>query len=370
MTDNVEFDTGSITDKKVIFSHPLVSKSQGDLVIHVNPNSVEWSYGLNTANFPTYGGEVVQILSIFVDDMTITGDIRSYGDMERIYQWFLLYMQSATQGDKLGAYDPHPVNFSFPERGWNFNIYPKNLPGFKYSRDVVVPSYTIEAAVLDADDDLKKLITDNAAIEAYGGGDISGFGKATAAIGFIEDNPFSGPTFDTFTKEIADFSKAQGDFFQQLVQDWSNHDFKDLTPASGPTDPNKVLLKGDKIVPGQKGNPNFPAPVATTPSTSSPSSSTPSGPTSSKPGVLVPGPGDKSGNHVTLAFAKKAASTQFPSSHITGSGIETEAPKGGHSQKVYTFDFAGGNEVLVSYATGEVLQWEDKGGIHRGNRNG
>jgi hypothetical protein len=39
---------------------------------------VAWGYTLNTANFPTYAGEVVQILSCYVEDLEITGVVQTY----------------------------------------------------------------------------------------------------------------------------------------------------------------------------------------------------------------------------------------------------------------------------------------------------
>jgi hypothetical protein len=59
----------------LIFEHP---SAEGPLSVHVNPNQIEWSYGLNTANYPTYGGEVIQILSTFIDDMTVQGNVTTY----------------------------------------------------------------------------------------------------------------------------------------------------------------------------------------------------------------------------------------------------------------------------------------------------
>src|SRR4051812_22773780 len=110
---------GDVDHKHVIFSHPVVSSRLGDLVLRVNPYEVIWSYGLNTANFPTYGGEVVQILSIFFDDMEVSGEVRAYTDVERIYRWFLTYMTVATQGyGGDGSYNAQPVIFKYPHRGW------------------------------------------------------------------------------------------------------------------------------------------------------------------------------------------------------------------------------------------------------------
>jgi hypothetical protein len=227
---------GSAINQSVIFQHPRMSD---DLVLTVNPYDVVWGYGLNTANYPTYGGEVVQILSMFFDDMTISGEVRAYSDIERIYHWFATYMQVASQGtDGSGSYDHRPVIFKYPRRSWEFQIYPKALPGFRYARDIAVCTYTITAAVLEPElqtaDDLKTLIMSEAQFQASMGDDIDTFGKATAAIGFREDNPFSGPTSQVYQKpdSFKQGNQALGDFFTNLIPSWLDGDFKDVETSS------------------------------------------------------------------------------------------------------------------------------------------
>jgi hypothetical protein len=233
---------------EVVFSHPRVSDLRGDLVVRVAPNDISWGYGLNTAEFPTYGGEVVQILSMFFDDMTITGDVRSYGDMERIHAWFLTYMQVATQGNTGGgSYDMRPVTFDYPARQWTFAIQPKALPSFKYSRDITVPNWSVVAAVLEPAYELQSLIIDEASLNAFAGEDFDTFGKATAAIGYREDNPWSAPTSQQYKRpdDIKASNAKVGDFFTSLIPAWLSGDFTDLfgENASKPPSELESILK-------------------------------------------------------------------------------------------------------------------------------
>lgn len=176
----------------LIFTHPKMSN---DLGVNVNPNSIEWSYGLNVANYPTYGGEVIQILSAFIEDMTITGNVETYRQLEDIYAWFITYAQIATTGVGTGKFNVQPVQMFYQARGWHFQIYPTGAPGFKYSRDTVAPEWTLQASVVDPAQDAIDAIMDQAAIEAATNatGEPALFGKATGEIGFIEHNPFSDP---------------------------------------------------------------------------------------------------------------------------------------------------------------------------------
>lgn len=175
----------------IIFEHP---KMPNPLGVHINPNQIEWSYGLNTANFPTYGGEVIQILSAYIEDMTIQGNVKTYHKLEEIYSWFITYIQIATVGIGTGKFNVNPVKMFYRDRGWEFNIYPKTVPGFRYGTEVVAPEWTVTAAVVDPAQDLQNIILSKAQVNAVNQqGEVELFGKATGEIGFEEHNPFSDP---------------------------------------------------------------------------------------------------------------------------------------------------------------------------------
>ncbi len=119
--------------------------------------------------------------------------------MEDIYRWFLMYMQFATQGrdgagdvDAGTAYNEKAVSLHYWERGWNFEIQPTALPGLRYGRDVVVPTWTLQAATVDEDPgadaaiELGNLVRDGIAKH---GTDFT----LTGEIGYNAENPFSDP---------------------------------------------------------------------------------------------------------------------------------------------------------------------------------
>lgn len=181
----------------VSFSHPLL----GPLNISVNPDQVTWAYGLNTVSYPTYGGEVVQILSVYFDDVTISGTVSTYAEMELIYSWFIAYMQFATQGRDHPHHDQHPVTFSYPERNWVFQLWPKSLPNFKYGREIVAPTWSVISAVSElagAEPNSLSNLIKNASFDTKTA-DIALFGKATADFGRTGDltkNPWASPDSD------------------------------------------------------------------------------------------------------------------------------------------------------------------------------
>jgi hypothetical protein len=207
--------------EKIIFSHPALSKT---LVVDVNPDAIVWSYALKTQNYPTFGGEVVQILSMLVEDMTITGMVSSYAKMENIYSWFVAYMQRATQG-KTQAYDTTPVTFEYPARGWKFLIQPKTAPGFQYGRDIVAPTWSITAAVVESPESFESTLKSAVEAQAMQSEGFQPFGTATAEIGFSEFNPWTTPNTGKSYKEGATrqyYSEISGPSgpFNSFMKSW------------------------------------------------------------------------------------------------------------------------------------------------------
>ena len=243
---------------QLIFKHP---KMNDDLNVSVKPNSIEWSYKLNTANYSTYGGEVIQILSVYIDDLAITGEVENYRQMENIFRWFTNYIQLATQGSTgqgSDGYDSTPVTMVYPERDWQFKIVPMDLPSFKYGRDIVVPEWQMRAAVAEQEWGVTRSSTEelgavilstkgiNSVVQSEG---IDLFGKATintssalkgvdSAFDYNPDDPFSGPVdVDPKTGKPTAYSKDKlrgayndlADRFNKLIPAYMTGDFHDLS---------------------------------------------------------------------------------------------------------------------------------------------
>lgn len=218
---------------ELIFTHPKMSGNA--LKVRTKPDSIFWGYGLNTANYPTYGGEVVQILSCYIDDLTVKGMVGTYAELEKIYSWFITFMHLATQGEKgHGSYNTDPVVMHYPERGWTFDIIPKSLPGFKYGRDVVAPEWTMIAAVKEPDEKFKSLLLQNVEEEIRKSeqfGEKELFGKVTAGIGYSKTNPFQNPDAQVVKKEKEKQQDTLGDladWFNNLIPAYLDNDFSSI----------------------------------------------------------------------------------------------------------------------------------------------
>lgn len=253
---------------EIIFSHPDI---RNPLVVQTGADKIKWGYGLNHVTYPTYGGEVVQILSCYIDDLTIEGTVGSYADMERIYGWFLTYIQIASQGrgsdiNNLSSYVEAPVTMKYPSRSWELKVKPKSLPGYRIATDVVAPTWQIQCHVLDADAKMKRLTMDSA--EAG----LADFSEMNAGIGFEASNQFSDPFPSKDKKELDEATLKAfdeiGDYFSGLIGKYASGDFESLLGSKPPdylTAPDDDLkqVEAPKSRPKKK-NEDDDSPVAST----------------------------------------------------------------------------------------------------------
>lgn len=254
----------------VTFQHDYV----GDLVIDNGINSAQWGYNLNSQTYPTYGGEVVQILSVYIDHVTLQGTCATYRQIEAIYSYFAAYLQTATQGKSgspkvgdsttSGAYNLSPVKFHYPERNWVFDIYPQSVPGFRYGREVVAPTWQMMAFVIDdsPDLDLIKSGLKALAVTKMQNGDVLSINS--------EISPESGnPDTDPWETYLGTGAQAQATiqqyatYYNNILSSWSNDDFSSLTLGLGsnPNPPAKKNASSSSTQPGAtpSGKPSNPS---------------------------------------------------------------------------------------------------------------
>ncbi len=217
----------------VIFSHKAIDQP---LRVTTGANQISWGYGLNNAVYPTYGGEVVQILSAYTEDVQITGDVKNYGQMEWIYRWFLKYMQLATQS---GGFVDAPVTMNYPDRGWKLKIKPSGLPGFRYGTEVVAPSWSLQAAVIEDDPKLAKETMEIASVNGFD------FTRLHAGIGYDEDNPFTNPKARQSDYDLETNTGNLTDFYQNLIPSYLEGDFQTLANLDLGSKPAKGEQNGD-----------------------------------------------------------------------------------------------------------------------------
>ena len=222
---------------KIEFWHNAIQWLEVDTGI----NEVQWAYGLNTAKFPTYGGEVIQILSVYIDDLSLEGEVKSYAEMEGIYNYFNKYFQHASQGNKgTGDYNQEFMTMHYPERNWEFFIQPLAMPGFSYSRDTVAPSWKMSAHIVDNTSENYEELTKMAAKEILNehsepNNTFSLKGEISMGSASPENNPFAsyGTAYENnfvpgTEKKVEAGLKEAADFYNTLLPSYLTGDYESL----------------------------------------------------------------------------------------------------------------------------------------------
>jgi hypothetical protein len=223
----------------VVFYHKDVVPKE--LTVTTGANQITWGYGLNTQTVPTYGGEVVQILSAYVDDLVVSGEVGSYAQQQEIYSWFLQYMQIASQGNDPANpnFNEHPIDFRYPERGWHLLVRVNQLPGFRQATETVAPAWQIQAAVVEPDQAMNKYTLETAEANGFD------FNRLHGGIGYDEDNPFTNAFAHGSKYDPQQYEGKITDFYQTLLPSYLEGDFDSLFSSSeqkigsAPTSPNR-----------------------------------------------------------------------------------------------------------------------------------
>lgn len=249
---------------QLLFYHELVNGGE-PLVVTTGADEIGWAYALNVAEFPTYGGEVVQILSVYIDDLTIEGTVRQYPDVEEIYEFFMQYFTIATQGSSAASADKYsqvPMIMEYAHRGWRFEIQPLEAPGFTYATETVAPKWQIKAHMVDKTPDVSKL-QDLIVQELINKEQFSLKGTISPESGDPAQNPFIAPgTFlgdkfvESTAKQAAEGVTKIGDYYNSLLPSYLNDTFFQAETAVG-AKPNfgnegagetvKTTLPGSKV---------------------------------------------------------------------------------------------------------------------------
>lgn len=134
-----------------------VRSEDGVLEIQTGADEITWGYGMNTKRYPTYGGEVVQILSTYAEKMTIRGTCQNYKELTRIYEFFKEYIFYTTGGASVvnaGNTERKQkyLKLFYPARRWSFVIMVTDISNFRMARDVAAPEWEITAEIVSEND--------------------------------------------------------------------------------------------------------------------------------------------------------------------------------------------------------------------------
>jgi hypothetical protein len=171
------------------------------LNLRLDPYAVDWTYTLNTQSIDTYAGQVIQILSVKIDTLTIQGQFGKEGPfgkkqvkagfkdrnkfthttdglaptdideqwnvgtgpyavgLTQMTEFFRTYFAISAQGSDAQAdnvsnrYLQIPMTLSYPGRTWG-QIIPSQFPSYKRANDNFAPEWRVISQVVEAPTDL------------------------------------------------------------------------------------------------------------------------------------------------------------------------------------------------------------------------
>jgi len=141
----------------------------------LDPESIAYHFDIKASATNTVGGRVVQVFGTKISNLLVTGSF-GLGGVEA-QQAFLARMISLMQGQE-GSLGPggfwqeaQPVVFSYPPRGWNFEVFvlaytqPGSNSSIVLDNEIINPQWTLELFIVN---DNGGLVTEqDAALSSY-----------------------------------------------------------------------------------------------------------------------------------------------------------------------------------------------------------
>ena len=142
----------------------------------VPPSGISWTYSLRTKIEDTYGGQVIQILGVQIDNFKLSGYVptgfwgknnnylKGSGDLYQYYQdensadqnglvhvanFFRDFFSLKSQN----SYITNNMVFSYPHYGWSgtssIKIIPYDFPRVRISNDEILPQWELECSIVE-----------------------------------------------------------------------------------------------------------------------------------------------------------------------------------------------------------------------------
>lgn len=239
ITNDKSYANEPSTGSMLSFKHPNIDNNR-ELIIKTGADRVEWGYSLNTNRIPTYGGEVVQILSMAANTLTVGGTVRNYKEQTEIYRYFFKYIKlaggmggSASTNERVQT----PIIFSYPARGWSFEIIVTSLDEMIQDVETVAPRWGFTAEIVSENEryEIGNAILSGMSTVLSSREIIANVGT-DGVIGFKANNPFSGP----LTSNPDQFGSILDERLQQQIGSWvtdsySTYLFQDAITSNSDT---------------------------------------------------------------------------------------------------------------------------------------
>lgn len=220
------------------------------ITLYLSPKNVNWDYTLRTHIIDTYGGQVIQILGVSVENLTIQGFFGSEGmwgynlvnssngdtigssrfndgdsiidwkaegkklhnGLYQFSQWFKSYFYTITQQ---GHFNRSNMTFKYPHMGWEWHIRPLSLPKVRFANDELAPQWELQCDFIENfQGNFTQQVTNAAKTK---------LSDLQSGIGFVDFIEWSEPVFKN--------QKEKRKFASDIGTDYSRHITQDLTPS-------------------------------------------------------------------------------------------------------------------------------------------
>jgi hypothetical protein len=104
----------------------VMNASLNGIPMRLNPTEVDISYTVKTSETPTLGGMVVQVFGIEMSDLVVTGTFGAGGYKEQLDFLQRMLNIAGYQANQNFNSAGGPINFIYPNRGYNFQVYLKD----------------------------------------------------------------------------------------------------------------------------------------------------------------------------------------------------------------------------------------------------
>lgn len=249
------------------------------ITLYLSPSNVTWDYTLRTNIVDTYGGQVVQILGVSIENLTIEGffglegmwglntkiknedpnsfnfgryqsrfvrgdrrvwdeDYGQYGNgLVQFSEWFKRYFYQTTQA---GGFAKQNITFKYPHMGWEWSIRPLTFPQVRFANNELLPQWRIECDFIE---DVQGTFTQTVTANAK-----AALGRYKNGVGFKEFIEWSQPVYKT-TKDRAEIAGEIAASYSDIVGgEYSEKDIETLIARgfSHPVVDNTPYLKNPK----------------------------------------------------------------------------------------------------------------------------
>lgn len=251
------------------FSYSIPGKPTETIWLTVPPNGITWKYRLRTSVIDTYGGQVVQILGVEIEDFQLRGFVpNGFWGKNRIKQtdgsflWEENYVNtSGTNGDNQyfvgdenhrmnglvhlgnffrnfftrktqgGDFNTKNMVFHYPHYNWEIAIIPYAFPRIRIANDEILPEWELGCSVVEH-------------LSSHFISEVTATGKSQlnylkAGIGFAEFIEWSDPAATTSIESTA-AARSLGESYRSFVTEFNPSDI-DTLRNGGFTHPTEII---------------------------------------------------------------------------------------------------------------------------------